>query len=177
MLKLQLYMLFLQFFATAKLAFGKNKIIQNSKSSVGVPALVMLSLSKHLAVRRIFTSPDKFFISSRLYKSFKFETLNAMLPLPFGLSPTSRTYCLLFLATHRSKRGSRRSHRKVSSPCYATTLCAPGSSQQYGAIACTSHTRVPARQKQANLCLSYKMKEQFFGAWDKGTPRPKCKRL
>ena len=39
------------------------------------------------------------------------------------------------------------------------------------------HTRVPARQKQANLCLSYKMKEQFFGAWDKGTPRPKCKRL
>ena len=115
----------------------ENKIIQNSKSGAGVPPLVMLSLSKHLAVRRMFISPDKFFISSQLYKSFTFETLNAMLPLPFGLSPTSRTYCLLFLATHRSKRGSRRSHRKVSSPCYATTLCAPGSSQQHGAVART----------------------------------------
>jgi len=37
LLKLQLYMLFLQVFATAKLALGKNKIIQNSKSGVGVP--------------------------------------------------------------------------------------------------------------------------------------------
>ena len=61
-------MLFLQVFATAKLALGKNKIIQNSKSGVGVLPLVMLSLSKHLAVRRMFISPDKFFISSRLYK-------------------------------------------------------------------------------------------------------------
>ena len=75
------------------------------------------------------------------------------------------------------KRGTRHSHRYVSFTRYATALCAPGSSQQYGAVACTSHTRVPARQKQANLCLSYKMKEQFFCAWDKGTPRPKCKRL
>ena len=32
----------------------------------------------------------------------------------------------------------RHSHRKVSSPCYATTLCAPGSSQQHGAVARTT---------------------------------------
>jgi len=63
-------------------------------------------------------------------------------------------------------------------PCthYATTLCAPAT-QQHGAVARTAHTRAPARQKQANLGVSKKDESAVFGVWEKGTQRPKGKRL
>ena len=58
--------------------------------------LVILRVSKDLAVRRIFTSPDKFFISSRLYKSWAFETLNRNTPsfrsAPVFLPPLYKSF-------------------------------------------------------------------------------------
>ena len=44
---------------------------------------------------------------------------------------------------------TQHSHRWASFHCYVTALCAPAT-QQHGAVACTTHTRAPARQKQAN---------------------------
>ena len=49
--------------------------------------------------------------------------------------------------------------------------------EQHALLTCTSHTRAPARQKQANLCVSKKDESAVFGVWEKETQRPKCKRL
>ena len=48
---------------------GDIYIFRLLQSGVGAPPLVMLSLSKHPAVRRIFATPDKvfmFFISTKV---------------------------------------------------------------------------------------------------------------
>ena len=67
-------------------------------------------------------APDKFFISSRPYKSFAFETLNSppIFPVRAGISSTTRIKCFLYNVIRARGEDRRHSHRQVSSPCYAT---------------------------------------------------------
>ena len=61
---------------------------RNDNENFGLFHIVMLSLSKHLAVRRISFSPISFYFLSS-FKGWAFETLNASFPFPqvFSLSP------------------------------------------------------------------------------------------
>ncbi len=74
--------------------------------------------------KRQTIAPDKFFISFRLYKSFAFETLNRNAPsfrsVPVFLPPLVWSTFSTKLSVARGE-DRRHSHRKVSSPCYATS--------------------------------------------------------
>ena len=65
-----------------------------------------------------------------------------------------------------SLRSLRSRHNLRHFSYCATSLCAPAP-QQHGAVARTTHTRAPARQKQANLCVSKKDESAVFGVWEK----------
>ena len=135
---------------------------------------VILRVSKDLAVRRI-------------------KVLNATFPFPqvFGLRRLrSNPPCSLWLqSVHWTNCFTRRAHITVP-PCkgthgdrvagdntrsrhnqrhfsyYATSLCAPAT-QQNATHSRTTHTRAPARQKQANLSMSKKDESAVFGVWEK----------
>ena len=88
-------------------------------------------------------------------------------PFPLAREPT-------VTAWRGDNTRSRHNQRHFS--YYATSLCAPAT-QQNATHSRTTHTRAPARQKQANLYVNKKDESTVFGVWEKGTQRPKGKRL
>ena len=78
-------------------------------------------------------------------------------PFPLAREPT-------VTAWRGDNTRSRHNQRHFS--YYATSLCAPAT-QQNATHSRTTHTRAPARQKQANLSMSKKDESAVFGVWEK----------